>query len=429
MTTLQYIHFSIELWGAFFCLIAAINIALKKSFDVKGSGKLIALMVNSALLMISDALAWIYRGNISETGYYVVRAANFCAFFFGFLTMPLVAEYITHIIQKRSGINGLYWKYIEWALFIAGTALLVSNIFNKSIYDFDARNTYYRMQLGFLPGIIAFVGIVITLGVVLEYIRYMHPFEKVATLVYLILPIIAVVIQSFKYGVSFTYLSLVISSLTLFISHEVNYYEYNAEKERKLAEERIRLFNQQIQPHFIFNSLAVIKHLCSKNPDEARTAIDEFSGYMRSSTDMMNSSECVPVESELDLVKHYIYMQKKNFGDSIEFSYDIKDKDFSVPPFSIQTSVENALKHGLRAKVMENGFLAVRTYKSGNRHIIEIEDNGAGFDTSILEDNSQNNRVGIRNTKGRLRLMCDGTIDIKSEIGKGTVVTIGIPEE
>lgn len=71
MTTLQYIHFSIELWGAFFCFIAVINIALKKSFDVKGSGKLIALMINSALL--------------------------------------------------------------------------VSNIFNKSIYDFDAGNTCYRM--------------------------------------------------------------------------------------------------------------------------------------------------------------------------------------------------------------------------------------------------------------------------------------------
>lgn len=429
MTTLQYIHFSIELWGAFFCFLAVINIALKRSFDVKGSGKLIALMLDSALLMVSDALAWIYRGNISETGYYVVRIANFCAFFFGFLTMPLVAEYITHIIRKRTGISGLYWKYIEWALFLGGSALLVANIFNQSIYTFDARNTYYRMQLGFLPGVIAFVGIVITLGVVLEYIRYMHPFEKVATLVYLILPMVATVIQSLKYGVSFTYLSLVISAFTLYISHEVYYYEYNAEKEKKLAEERIRLFNQQIQPHFIFNSLAVIKHLCSKNPDEARTAIDEFSGYLRSSTDMMNSSECVPVERELDLVKHYIYMQKKNFGDSIEFSYDIKDTDFSVPPFSLQTSVENALKHGLRSTVMENGKLDIRTYRSGNEHIIEIEDNGIGFDTSILDDDSHDNCVGIRNTKERLRLLCDGTIDIRSEIGKGTVVTIKIPEE
>jgi sensor histidine kinase YesM len=429
MTTLQYIHFSIELWGAFFCIIAVVNIALKRAFDVKGSAKLVALMANSALLMISDAFAWIYRGDISQTGYYAVRIANFCAFFFGFLTMPLVAEYITHIIRKRSGISGLYWKYIEWALFIAGAAIVIINTRHQFIYAFDARNTYYRLQLGFLPGVIAFIGIVITLGVVLEYISYMHPFEKVATVAYLILPIIAVVIQSLRYGVSFTYLSLVASSLTLFISHEVNYYQYNAEKEKNLAEERIRLFNQQIQPHFIFNSLAVIKHLCSKDAEEARTAIDEFSGYMRSSTDLMNAKECVPVSRELDLVKHYVYMQQKNFGDSIEFNYDIQDTDFSVPPFSIQTSVENALKHGLRSEVMNDGRLDLRTYRKGSAHYIEIEDNGVGFDTSILEDDSHDNCIGIRNTKERLRLMCGGTIDIKSETGKGTKVTVRIPED
>ena len=56
MTTLQYIHFSIELWGAFFCLIAAVTIGINKDFDRKGSYKLIALMLNSVLLMVSDAI-------------------------------------------------------------------------------------------------------------------------------------------------------------------------------------------------------------------------------------------------------------------------------------------------------------------------------------------------------------------------------------
>ena len=121
-------------------------------------------------------------------------------------------------------------------------------------------------------------------------------------------------------------------------------------------------------------------------------------------------------------------MQKKNFGDSIEFEYDIEDTDFCVPPFSIQTSVENALKHGLRSKVMENGRLSICTYKKGNAHIIEIKDNGVGFDTSILDDSSLDTCIGIKNTKHRLHLMCNGTIDIKSEIGKGTSVTIRIPE-
>ena len=428
MTTLQYVHFSIELWGAFFCLIAAVVIWISRNLDKKGSYKLIALMLTSALLMISDAMAWLFRGDTSTAGFYVVRTANFAAFFFGFLTMPLVAEVITHIIERRTGAKGLFWKYIEWALFVIGTALLVLNLFNEFIYSFDERNTYYRLAFGILPGTIAFIGIVITFGVVLEYFQYLRAYEKIVTVIYLVLPIIAVVIQSFQYGISFTYLSLVLSALTLFITFEIEYVQYNAKKERQLAEERIRLFNRQIQPHFIFNSLSVIKHLIRKAPQEAVNTVEEFAGYLRSSTDLMNENDCVPINSELDLVRHYTYMQQKRFGDSIRYEFDIQDEDFCVPPFAVQTVVENAVEHGLRASGMDNGIIAVKTYKKGKAHVVEVSDNGAGFDTRVLDDETQPDHVGIKNTKARLSLMCGGTIDIKSEIGKGTVVTMKVFE-
>lgn len=428
MTTLQYVHFSVELWGAFFCLLAAVIIGINKGFDKKGSYKLIALMLNSAILMVSDALAWLFRGNITEAGYFTVRIANFAAFFFGFLTMPLVAEYITHIIKNRSGINGLYWKYIEWVLFGIGSIMLAINTFKPFIYDFDNRNTYFRLAGGIIPGVLAFTGIVITIGVVLEYIGFMRTFEKIATVVYLVLPVIAVVLQSFKYGVSFTYLSLVFSSLTLFISFEVNYNQFNAEKERKLAEERIRLFNRQIQPHFVFNSLSVIKYLIRKSPDDAVRTVEEFAGYLRSSTNLMNEGSCVPITRELDLVKHYTYMQQKRFGSSINYEFDIQDDSFEIPPFAVQTIVENAVEHGLRAIGTANGIITIKTYKNDKAHTIEISDNGSGFDTHILEDETQTEHIGIKNTKERLRLMCGGTIDVKSKINMGTVVTIKVFE-
>ena len=429
MTTLQYVHFSIELWGAFFCLIAAVSIAINRKYDKKGSGKLIALMISSLLLMVSDALAWFFRGNISDAGYYIVRISNFSAFFFGFLTMPLVAEYLTHIIKKRSGVSGLYWKYIEWGLFIIGSVLLVVNTFHEFIYTFDERNTYYRLPFGLLPGIVAFVGIVITLGVVFEYLRYMYTFEKIATLIYLLLPVVAVVIQSIFYGISFTYLSIVISALMLFISFEVNYVKYNTEKERKLAEERIRLFNQQIQPHFVFNSLSIIRYLCRKSPDEAVETIDEFSGYLRKSTDLMNSESCVPVSRELDLVKNYIYMQEKRFGDSIKYEFEINDTDFEIPPFTIQTLVENAIEHGFRLSGIENGIINIKTYNDNKMHFVVIKDNGIGFNTDIISDETQTEHIGIRNTRERLRLMLCGTLDINSKLHEGTEVIIRIPED
>ena len=428
MTTLQYVHFAVELWGAFFCLIAAVVIWISRGQNKILSYKMIALMIVSALLMISDATAWLFRGNTSEAGFYIVRIANFAAFFFAFLTMPLVAEYITQIFETRSGVRGLFWKYIEWALFVIGTILLIINQFHEFIYAFDERNTYYRLAFGVLPGMIAFVGIVITFGVVLQYFQYLRTIEKTATLVYLILPIIAVVIQLFYYGVSFTYLSMVISALTFFITFEIEYVQNNIEIKKQLAEERIRLFNRQIQPHVIFNSLSLIKHLIRKEPEEAVETVEEFAGYLRNSTDLMNEGDCVPVKSELDLVKHYAYMQHKRFGDSVRYVFDVQDEEFDIPPFSVQTIVENALEHGLRASGTVNGIITVKTYRKDKAHFIEISDNGAGFDTHILDVETQSEHVGIKNTKERLSLMCGGTLEIKSETGKGTVVTMKVPE-
>ena len=127
-------------------------------------------------------------------------------------------------------------------------------------------------------------------------------------------------------------------------------------------------------------------------------------------------------------MKHYAYMQQKRFGDSIRYVFDVQDDDFCIPPFSVQTIVENALEHGLRAGGADTGIITVKTYRKGKAHVIEISDNGAGFDTHILDDETQTEHVGIKNTKARLNLMCGGTLDIKSETSKGTVVTMKVPE-
>lgn len=428
MTSLQYFHFSIEIWSAFFSGVAFIFILMTRYFDKKGARKLNRLMICSILLMLSDALAWWFRGNTTEAGYYIVRITNFCAFFFGFLMMPLIADYISHIISKRAGIEGLYWKYIEWAFFSVGTILLVINLFHEFMYTFDEHNTYHRLTLGVLPGFLAFVGIAVTIGAAFGYIRYMNNFERVAVILFLLLPLIGTIIQTFHYGLSLTYISLVISILILFFSYVYDYMQFNIEKERILTEERMRLVNQQIQPHFIFNSLSLIRHLCKRSSDEAVEAINEFSGYLRNCTDFLNEVSCIPATREFDLIKHYVYMEQKRFGKSISVEYEIEDTDFEIPPFAIQTSVENAIKHGLRAAKIDNGKIKITSRKEGTDHIVEVEDNGVGFDVNLTE-NASGTHVGIKNTQERLELMCNGNITIQSKPNEGTKVTITVPEK
>ena len=86
------------------------------------------------------------------------------------------------------------------------------------------------------------------------------------------------------------------------------------------------------------------------------------------------------------------------------------------------------MEHGIRASGIDRGVITIKTYKAGKAHVVEIADNGAGFDTQILDDDTQTEHVGINNTKARLQLMCGGTFDVRSETDKGTVVTMKVFE-
>ena len=427
MITMQNLHISIDLWGAFFGLIAIVSILIGKSFDKKGSRLLISLMVCSMLLMLSDMLSWVFMGQEGAAAAVLVRVSVYCTFFFGILTVPLVTGYLTHLIVSRSRIEGLMWEYVEWAVFALGAVLLTVNLFTGFIYTIDEANNYHPEAFSILPGVIGIFGLVISIGVVLQYLKYFNKFEKGAFITYLLLPMAAIGVDMVLNRLTYTVFSLIISSLLLFFSYVFSTREHQTELEKSLADQQIRMFHQQIQPHFIFNSLAVIKYQSRKSPEEAVVTIDEFSDYLRSCSDMMNSVDCVPVRQELDLVGHYINLQKRRFGEELDYRTDVQDTDFEIPPFTIQTLVENAFTHGLRGQVIENEYISVRTYEGRRSHVVKIEDNGAGFDVKELADNSGRKHIGIKNTEERIKLMCDGSMHIESEPGKGTKVTITIP--
>ena len=427
METIQYIHFSVEMWGALFSLVGTLTVFLTRYFDRAGSRKLMMVLLCSALLMISDGLAWLYRGNTTEAGYIVVRIANFGSFFFGFLIMPLAAQYVSHLIYVRSNGVRLYWEIYEWGIFILGAILLIVNAFVPFIYTFDEANVYQRLPYGFwIPGFIAVTGALITLGVAIAYHKFMMTLENAAILSFLSLPIIAIVLQVVFYGVSFANLAIVISTVILFVSYESYFSLYLVNKEKQVNEDKLRMVNRQMHPHFVFNSLALIRHQCLTDPEEAAETINEFSAYLRSTTDLLTESECISFERELDIVRRYINIHQKRYDKTLNVRYDIKDTEFDIPPFSIQTLVENALHHGINDGQLENGRVVISTERIKNKHIIVVEDNGNGFDTAIL-DEENGHSVGIKNTIERITVMCDGTLHIESAPGKGTKITITIP--
>lgn len=195
----------------------------------------------------------------------------------------------------------------------------------------------------------------------------------------------------------------------------------------KLHESRILLMISQIQPHFLYNVLNTIYHLCDKDIDLAKKAVDDFSTYLRNNINSLSTTELISFDTELEHIKTYIELEKIRFGEELEVIYDIKTTSFYLPILSIQPLVENAIKHGV-SKKRGGGKVIISSYEDDLNYIIYIKDTGVGYDTYQQYDDGKNH-IGIQNVMDRLESRVEGKLVIESEIGVGTTATVYIPKK
>ena len=204
--------------------------------------------------------------------------------------------------------------------------------------------------------------------------------------------------------------------------------ELEAEKmilKAELAESRIATMISQIQPHFIYNTLGTIEQLCITDPKEASKLVRNFSLYLRGNFSELDNVKPIRFSQEMNHVKHYTDIEQVRFPD-MTIQYDLRSVEFLLPALSVQPLVENAIKHGLMG-LEEGGIVTITAYETESSYVVEVTDDGVGFDMNIGYDETKH--VGIKNIRGRIEAMCDGTLTIESEIGKGTKATIRIPKE
>ncbi len=193
----------------------------------------------------------------------------------------------------------------------------------------------------------------------------------------------------------------------------------------QLAESRISTMMSQIRPHFIYNTLGSIEQLCIIDPPKAGELVHNFAKYLRGNFRELDNLKPILMSQEMEHVHYYISIENVRFPD-MTFTFEMNSGDFHIPALSIQPIVENALKHGLM-KLQTGGTIHVETFETDSHYCVSVEDDGVGFDTSILLD--ERKHVGIRNIRGRLKAMVDGTLEIESTKGVGTKVVIKIPKE
>jgi len=199
-----------------------------------------------------------------------------------------------------------------------------------------------------------------------------------------------------------------------------------AKLENELIQSRIAVMLSQIKPHFLFNALNSISALCLTDPLMADQAITSLSNYLRGNIRSLEQNEPVPFEQELDHIKYYVRLEQLRYGDKLRVVYAIDTTDFQVPTLSLQTLVENAIRHGVSPKP-EGGLVVVQTERGEGYTQVRIIDNGVGFDPDMRSKNADS--IGLANAKKRMEVMMNAQFDIQSLPGKGTTITISIPDD
>jgi two-component system LytT family sensor kinase len=199
------------------------------------------------------------------------------------------------------------------------------------------------------------------------------------------------------------------------------------EQEKLLMESRLDALASQINPHFLFNTLASVSSLIRSEPEKARTLIVKLSGLLRR---LLRSQEhFVTLREELAAIDEYLDIESIRFGPQlrIEKQIDPATLDLIVPSMMLQPLVENSIKHGLSQKLGE-GRITIRSLLEQEHAVIDVIDNGLGIPPSDAS-RVKGTGIGLRNVNERLRVIYGANyqLQLDSVPGEGTCARIVIP--
>lgn len=191
----------------------------------------------------------------------------------------------------------------------------------------------------------------------------------------------------------------------------------------QMMQARLSALQAQIEPHFLFNTLANVKRLYETSPGSGRTMLGHLIQYLRAALPSMRQSGS-SVRRELDLVRSYLTILQFRMGDRLAFSVEADPGalDAGLPPIVLPTLVENAIKHGL-SPLPEGGRIDVRARAEGGTLVVEVSDTGAGFRTSGGAG------VGLANTRQRLATLYGerASLELATNTPRGVIARLQLP--
>ncbi|MDD2970657.1 MAG: histidine kinase [Lachnospiraceae bacterium] len=177
------------------------------------------------------------------------------------------------------------------------------------------------------------------------------------------------------------------------------------DKEKVIRKSEVEIIQQQIKPHFLYNTIEMIACMSlDSNREEVYNALETLGSFYRQF--LSRGNDQVPVSTEMDIISNYLKLEKMRYGDIFDAEFHIEEccNEYMVPKLLLQPLVENSLYHGIRLKG-EKGMIRIRIWKEEQRIYIEVYDTGVGMTEEqiahIMTENSKS--FGFKRTMERLQ--------------------------
>jgi len=412
---LPYINIALD---SFALLVSLIVLAscfhefLKKKIQDK---YFLFLLFSIIIALIADIVGWISEGHISLSVLSIIcNTVSSCAGQFAIICFMGYLKENLYESSRAAAVSLVLFRI----LCTASMLFTIGNAFWGYAFTVNSQGHWHQTE-NVAMGIIYLLFPILSFFTILLmaiFARTSTKINRIAFIVYTLFPVAGIVLDYTIHGLSLTYVGLTLSALVIYTSIYL--------KKQKLIEaQRNALMLSQINPHFIYNTLSTIASMCDVSPCQAKYLTIDFARYLRQNLSTLTNEKNIPFEQELNHVECYLKIEKARFRERLNVIYSIQCKEFEIPPLSLQPLVENAVKHGITKKA-DGGTLKISTYDNDTHYIIEVIDDGVGFDSEATEMH-----VGLENVKSRVMSMCKGEVNVKSTVGIGTRVTIEIPKK
>ena len=193
---------------------------------------------------------------------------------------------------------------------------------------------------------------------------------------------------------------------------------------RQVADARLKLLQAQVEPHFLFNTLASVQQLAEGKAPDAAELTAQLITFLRGGLKSLRE-ETTTLGREFKVMQAYLAIMQTRMHDRLTFTLDLPDvlRDMEVPPAMLISLVENAIKHGLEPS-LEGGSIHVSAARAGDRLLITVKDTGQGLNTS-----QSGGGVGLDNIRQRLRVLFSdrARLMVSRNVPQGFVAVIDLP--